>query len=132
MGRAFRSSTHKIAYASDEHPLALASAISMELRLLANLDGCNFVELDTNGKGGIFSVIPEAIGPRAQTSLGRTMKIARQSGSTDFRTNVGFASVVLAPLPETQAASPGDKPQKFAVPVGMLVINPAGVDRGLG
>ncbi|ACM29729.1 transcriptional regulator protein [Rhizobium rhizogenes K84] len=59
------------------------------------------------------------------------MKVARPAGSMSFKANVEFASVALAPMPDMEAAFSSDKLQKFEVPVGMLVINPAGVDRTL-
>ncbi|WP_234904741.1 helix-turn-helix domain-containing protein [Rhizobium rhizogenes] len=114
-----------------ERPFALVPVISMELRLMAKPDGYSFVELDTKNEDGIFSAIPEEIGPRTQTLLGGLMKVARPAGSMSFKTNVEFASVALAPIPEMEAAFSSDKLQKFEVPVGMLVINPAGVDRTL-
>ncbi|QND46740.1 helix-turn-helix transcriptional regulator (plasmid) [Rhizobium lusitanum] len=59
------------------------------------------------------------------------MKVSRPAGSMNFKTNAEFASIALAPMPEMEAAFASDKLRKFQVPVGMLVINPAGVDRTL-
>ena len=52
-------------------------------------------------------------------------------GSMAFRSNAQFAAVLLAPSPDMEAAFASDRPQRFDAPVGMLVVNPANVDRTL-
>lgn len=89
----------------------------------------SIVELDTTNGSGILSVIPKAIGPRLETSLGGVVNISRPPGSMAFRSNAEFATVLLSPSPNMEAAFASDRLQTFHAPVGMLVVNPSNVDR---
>lgn len=89
------------------------------------------VEINLDRKPGLFSAIPERIGPRFESAIGGIIKAERAAGSMTFRTNTEFASIMLAPSPRMEAAFASDKTRQFNAPVGALIINPANTDRTL-
>lgn len=91
----------------------------------------NLVELDLNCEAGMLSGIPNKVGPRLETSMGGVVDVSRPPGSLTFRTNAEFATVILAPSPNMEAAFASDRLQTFDAAVGMLVVNPSNVDRTL-
>lgn len=95
------------------------------------LNDHSHVELDLNNEHGMLAAISEQVGPRAETTVGGVVDVARPPGSLTFRSNAEFAAVLLAPSPKMEAAFASDRLRQFDAPVGTLVVNPAGVDRML-
>ena len=94
-------------------------------------DNHSVVELDLNNERGMLSAISHQVGPRVETPVGGVANVARPPGSMTFRSNAQFATVLLAPSPNMEAAFASDRLQRFDAPVGMLVVNPANVERTL-
>ncbi|UXN62334.1 hypothetical protein [Phyllobacterium zundukense] len=63
--------------------------------------------------------------------MGGVIDVSRPPGSLTFHTNAEFATVILAPSPNMEAAFANDRLQTFDAAVGMLVVNPSNVDRTL-
>lgn len=89
------------------------------------------VELDAELEGGLFSSIPATVGRRFETPLGGVIDASRAPGSLDFRANVEFTSILLAPSPNMQAAFASDHVERFNASVGTIVVNPQNVHRFL-
>jgi AraC family transcriptional regulator len=79
----------------------------------------------------ILSPIPEQAGPRVTTLRGGAVYSLRPPGSQTFVSSAHFVGIMLAPSPKIAAAFGGDKVQHYDAPLGMIAVNPAGLDSRL-